>query len=215
MNSKTIKIDTTKPMVALTFDDGPDLEITPQILALLDQYNIKASFFLIGNLLNEETTQLAKKTYQMGHEINNHTMNHPAMSKMSQEEILAETKPLTDLIIQITGEKPKFFRPPYIDVSDTLFETVDMTFICGMGCEDWVPTVSAAQRAESMLNMAKDGAIFLLHDMKGNVATVEALKVVIPKLLEQGYQFVTLTQLFHAKGVAILPEDKNMYSWVG
>lgn len=209
-----MSIDPTKPMIALTFDDGPNLDTTPLVLDLLEEYDVKASFFLIGNNINMNNKKVIERTYELGCDIHNHSMTHSDMTKMSAEEIEKEITTVSNMIENITGEAPKFFRPPYISVNDTMYDTIDLTFICGYGCNDWEVSVTAENRAEKVLSQAKDGAIILLHDSSGNTQTVEALKTIIPSLLEDGYQLVTLTELFEAKGVELSAEDKNLYSLV-
>jgi peptidoglycan/xylan/chitin deacetylase (PgdA/CDA1 family) len=82
-----------------------------------------------------------------------------------------------------------------------MYDNIDLTFICGQGCEDWVPEVTAEQRAERVLAAAEDGQIVLLHDMQWNQNTVEALKTIIPELKKRGYEFVTVPQLFELKNI--------------
>ncbi|MBR6184651.1 MAG: polysaccharide deacetylase family protein [Clostridia bacterium] len=200
----------SQKLVSLTFDDGPNTAITPQVLDILEENGIVASFFLIAASITEESEKVARRAFEMGCEINNHSVTHPFMGKMTQEEIRREIDPCTEAVKRITGRAPRFFRPPFIDVSRTLFDTVDMTFICGVGCEDWVPTVSAEERARRILENPQDGDLFLLHDMPGNVNTVEALKVVIPELKARGFGFATCGQLFDAKGVT--PVRGRLYS---
>ena len=146
----------------------------------------------------------------MGCDIENHTVTHPFMDKLSLEEIRKEVDTCTEKIVAITGEEPKFFRPPFIAVSKEMYDNIDMTFICGAGCEDWVPTVTAEQRAERVLANAEDGQIVLLHDMQWNQFTVDALKTIIPELKKRGYEFVTVTQLFERKNVT--PQRGWLYS---
>ena len=189
------------PIIALTFDDGPNTVITPQVLDILEKEGILASFFLIAQNITPESAAVARRAYDMGCDIENHTLTHPSMDKMSVEEIRKEVQACTDKIIEITGEAPKFFRPPFIAVSQAMYDSIDMTFICGMGCEDWVPDVTAEQRAERVLANAADGQIVLLHDMQWNQATVDALKTIIPELKKRGYDFVTVSQLFEQKNV--------------
>ena len=198
------------PIIALTFDDGPNTVITPQVLDILEKEGIVASFFLIAQNITPESAAVARRAYDMGCDIENHTLTHPFMDKMSAEEINQEVQACTDKIIEITGEAPKFFRPPFIAVSQAMYDNIDMTFICGMGCEDWVPTVTAEQRAERVLANAEDGQIVLLHDMQWNQATVDALKTIIPELKKRGYEFVTVSQLFERKNVT--PQKGWLYS---
>ena len=198
------------PIIALTFDDGPNTVITPQVLDLLEEHGIVASFFLIAQNITPESAEVVRRAKKMGCDIENHTVTHTAMNEMTPEEIRAEVEACTGKIIEITGEAPKFFRPPFIAVSRALYDTVDMTVICGVGCEDWVPAVTAQERAERVLAAAEDGQIVLLHDMEWNQNTVDALKTIIPKLKERGFEFVTVSQLFARKNVA--PKRGWLYS---
>ncbi len=196
--------------IALTFDDGPNTTITPQVLDLLEEHNIVASFFLIAQNITPESALQARRAYDMGCTIENHTVTHRDMSAMSPEEIRKEIRGCTEKIVEITGEEPRFFRPPYIALSQTLFDTVELPFICGSGCEDWVPTVSAEERARRVLANAKDGEIVLLHDMIWNDNTVEALKTIIPELKARGFTFCTIRQIFEDCGVT--PVRNRIYS---
>ena len=198
------------PVIALTFDDGPNTIITPQVLDLLEEYGIVASFFLIAQNITAESAEVVRRAKAMGCDIENHTVTHPFMDRMSVEEIRKEVDGCTEKIVEITGEAPKFFRPPFIAVSKAMYDQIDMTFICGAGCEDWVPTITAEQRAGRVLADAEDGQIVLLHDMQWNQNTVEALKTIIPELKKRGYEFVTVTQLFERKNV--IPKRGWLYS---
>ena len=198
------------PIIALTFDDGPNTEITPQVLDLLEEHGIVASFFLIARNITPESADVVRRAQAMGCDIENHTLTHPFMDKMSAEEIRAEVDACTEKIVEITGRKPAFFRPPFIAVSREMYDTIDMTFICGMGCEDWVPAVTAEERAERVLANAEDGQIVLLHDMQWNQNTVDALKTIIPELKKRGYEFVTVSQIFEKKNVT--PQHGWLYS---
>ncbi len=210
----TYEIDPTKPMIAITFDDGPNLTTTPKVLDVLEEYNVRASFFLVGNNITPAAEEVVKRAYDMGCEIANHSRTHSAMPDFTAEEIKAEIDFTNAKIEAITGEAPLFFRPPYIAVNNTMYETIDLTFICGYGCNDWDNAVTAEMRVTKTLEQAEDGAIILLHDMSGNNATVEALKTIIPALLEEGYQLVTVRELFEAKGVEITGSDTTMYTVV-
>ena len=205
-------IDPNKPVVALTFDDGPNCTTTCEVLDKLEQYGVTATFFLIGDNITPQTETVVKRTYDMGNEIANHSKSHPDMTKLSEEEIRNEVTSVSEQIEAITGETPKFFRPPYILVNDNMYGNIDLTFICGAGCEDWVEDVSAKQRAKTTLDQVADGMIILLHDFEGNSKTVEALDEIIPGLQERGYQFVTVSQLFEIKNVEINGKDKNLYT---
>lgn len=187
--------------IALTFDDGPNTTTTLEVLEKLKKYNVVASFFLIADNITPESTESVKKEIDWGCEIANHSKTHPDMTKMSAAEIKKEIDFCSQKIIEITGKAPAFFRPPFILVNDTMFDNIDLPFICGHGGRDWEPDVDAQTRAELILSDVRDGSIILLHDMPGNDATVEALDIIIPALLAEGYEFVTISDLFKNKGI--------------
>ena len=197
-------------LIALTFDDGPNTTTTNEVLDILEEYNAKASFFLIGDNINSESAVSVKRAYDMGMEIDNHSKTHSNMSKMTPEEIQAEISYVDEKVTEIIGEPTKFFRPPFIDTSDTMYDAIEIPFICGIDCQDYMPNVTAEERAEYILNGAKDGVIVLLHDAAGNSQTVEALKIAMPELVKQGYEFVTLTELFERQGET--PKHHILYS---
>lgn len=190
-----------KKLAALTFDDGPVQGITDKVLDVLDENGVTASFFLIGNNITDTTAPLVKRAHDMGCSIENHSRTHSAMTTSTEQEILDEISYTSDVIERITGDKPQFFRPPYIDYNKKMYDIIDLTFICGYGCEDWLVKVSASERVQRILAQAKPGFIILMHDMQGNVQTVEAIKTIIPELKKQGYEFVTIRNLFKKSGV--------------
>ncbi len=198
------------PVIALTFDDGPNTVITPQVLDILEKEGIVGTFFLIAQNINPESAEMVRRAVSLGCEIENHSVTHPFMDKLSVEEIREEVQTCTDRIVEITGRVPQFFRPPCIAVSQAMYDNIDLTFICGMGCEDWVPTVTAQERIDRVLANAADGQIVLLHDMEWNVNTVEALKTIIPELKKRGYEFATVSQIFKMKNVT--PKRGWLYS---
>lgn len=191
--------------IALTFDDGPNTSITPQVLSLLEEHDIPASFFLIGQNITDESAPMVLRALSLGCDIENHSLTHRPMDAMSAEEIHHEIDACTRRIIEVTGIPPRFFRPPYIAVSPLLFREVPLTFICGIGCNDWIPEVSAQERAARVLSDPKDGDLFLLHDSLGNVNTVEALHTIIPELKRRGFRFVTCRQLFNENNITPVP----------
>lgn len=206
------ELDPSKPTIAITFDDGPNATTTMEILDVLEKYQVRASFFLIGTNINDESAKSVKRAYDLGCDIENHSKTHSYMDKMTADEIKDEVAYLNDKVKEITGTTPKFFRPPYIAVNNTMYDNIDMTFISGYGCNDWEDRVTAEYRAKYLEKKAADGVIFLLHDAEGNSKTVEALDKAIPILLEKGFQFATISELFELKGVEISGTDTNIYS---
>ena len=199
-------------LVALTFDDGPTIGITDQVLDVLQENGVVASFFLIGHQITDETRYLVKRAHDMGCSIENHSKTHQSMPKQSRQEIVEEIQYTTDLIEEITGEKPEFFRPPFIDYDQKMYDLIDLGFICGYGCEDWLPSVTVQERIDRVLHDANPGFIILLHDMTDNTNTVEAIKTIIPELKKQGYEFVTVRDLFQKSGIK--PQRNVIYMGV-
>ena len=206
------EIDPSKPVIALTFDDGPNTTTTNQVLDLLQKYKVRASFFLIGDNITDASAEVVKRAYDMGCEIENHSKTHSYMNEMDAEDIIAEVQYVSDKVEEITGEPTLFFRPPYIAVNGVMYDSIDMPFINGVGCNDWDPAISVEARIKRIQRQARDGLIILLHDAEGNDMTVEALDTIIPSLLDEGYQFVTVKELFEVKGVEISGDDTNLYT---
>ena len=192
---------TDEKLIALTFDDGPNLSATPLVLDKLEKHGIVGSFFIIADSVTAESVEQMKRAHAMGCEICNHSKTHSFMDKLSAEEIRSEIEYTSDLIEKTVGYRPRFFRPPYIAVNQTLFDNVGLPFICGKGCNDWELDVPADYREKTVLAQSEDGDIVLLHDMENNFNTVEALDGIIDGLKERGFRFVTVSELFEKKGV--------------
>jgi peptidoglycan-N-acetylglucosamine deacetylase len=205
----------TKPLdkiCALTFDDGPNMTVTPLMLDVLESFSAPATFFVVGKNINEENSAVMRRAVSLGCEIANHSWTHSRMSEQDDETVRDEIERTSVAIEAAVGKRPSFFRPPYFNTSEALFRLAGMPLIGGTGCLDWEADVPAERRAGMIVNQAQDGSIFLLHDFEGNEATVTALKSILPALEDKGFSFVTMTDLFRMKGVAIEPSDKLWYS---
>ena len=198
--------------LALSFDDGPNLTTESKMLDLLEKHKVPATFFVIGNNINDETAQNMRRAVKQGCEIGNHSLTHSMMSQMDEQQVKDEIEATSALIEKIVGERPKFFRPPYINVKPEMYDWIDLTFICGKGCQDWEADVDKDARREGILANAEPGAIYLLHDFEGNEATVEALDEAIPVLKKQGYTFVTVEELFEK--LDCTPDGHTLYNVV-
>ncbi len=198
-------------LIALSFDDGPSLGSTNALLDYFEEMGIVGTFFVIGNNINDETAEVMKRAYEMGCEIGNHSKSHQQMGNMIPPTLEEEINYVQDLVEQYVGVEPVLFRPPFLNVSQTMHDTIDLTFIFGHDSLDWTG-ISAEERAQNVLNFAADGVIVLMHDGWDNYETVEAVKLIVPELLAEGYKFVTISELFEAKGVTI--DHNKMYSEV-
>jgi peptidoglycan/xylan/chitin deacetylase (PgdA/CDA1 family) len=188
-------------LVALTFDDGPNNKTTVEVLDKLEEYGVVATFFLIGQNITKDIKPVMERQLELGCELASHSWSHKYMNAMKPAEIKKEISDTNNKIKEMVGVTPKFFRPPYIAVSTTMYDNISLPFICGIMANDWTANVSAQDRYNGILKQVQDGSIILLHDFYGNDNTVEALDLLIPELQRQGYVFVTLSQLFEYKGV--------------
>ncbi|WP_423198610.1 glycoside hydrolase family 11 protein [Clostridium cellulovorans] len=197
----TTSEDPNKKLVALTFDDGPSSQ-TGLVLDKLKKYNAKATFMVIGNKISSADA-IMKRIVSEGHEIGNHGWSYDSMANMSASQITQEINQCNSAIKQYTGSDPKFFRPANLATSQTLFQTVKLPFVQGVIAQDWngASATTAEARAQLVLNGTQDGSIVLMHcTQPGYHPTPEALDIIIPQLQQQGYSFVTLSDLFKLKG---------------
>lgn len=202
--------------ISLTFDDGPNLgddHTMNDMLDLLEKNDVVGSFFLIGNKINDENAKVIKRAFDMGCDIENHSWTHPAMPELTKEEMIEEYEKCDQAIIKITGKKPEFFRPPYIAVNDLMHQVIPTPFIQGHGCKDWELEVSAEERIKLLEEGTKDGVLYLLHVMEGNINTLKALEYLIPKLKKEGYTFVTVPEMFRIKGISFQGHTGKLYTY--
>ena len=184
--------------IALTFDDGPHPRYTPQILDILDEYGIKATFFIIGINASYYPDTVAE-VVRRGHEIGNHTYTHPHVSKVNSDSLKREIEQCESVIYELTDQKTKLFRPPegMIDTDvRTVIHSLDYKVILwDIDTRDWAQT-PADKIAENVVQHVSSGDIILMHDyVSYNSPTPEALRIFIPKLINMGYKFVVVSEL--------------------
>ncbi|KNY25430.1 glycosyl hydrolase family 8 [Pseudobacteroides cellulosolvens] len=195
-------------LIALTFDDGPDNTKTARVLDKLDKYKVPATFMMIGQNISSGTANIIKRVVSSGHEIGNHSWDYSSMNNMSSTQVKDYISRTNAAISQYAGVTPKFFRAPNLAYSQTMYDAIDLTFVQGVTCNDWVQSSSATDRANAVIAGAKDGTIILMHDNQPDPhPTPEALDIIIPRLQSQGYEFVTLSELFQRKGVTLRAND--------
>ncbi len=198
--------------VALTFDDGPNTTIMVEILDILAEEDVKATFYLIGSNITFVTEDVVKRAYEEGHELGNHSQSHKSMDTMDAETIAQEIELVQKKVESLVGERPATFRPPYIAISKLMHDTIDLPFIVGIDTRDWDSTVTAQDRYNNVIGNAQDGAIFLMHCFPGNTETVKILPAIIQELKAQGYGFATVSELFEMQGVTYEAHDGVRYS---
>ena len=193
---KKAQAEKNKKVVALTFDDGPDGNTTPQALDILAKYKIKATFFVQGkNIAGNEA--ILKRMQSEGHEVGNHSWNHPILTKLSLEDAKKQLTDTEDAITKVLGKSSKLMRPPYGAISDDIRNSLDLSFIMwDVDSLDWKSKNEAAILTE-IQHQTSDGAIILMHDI--HQPSVNSLPKVIEYLQEQGYSFVTVSELLNTR----------------
>jgi peptidoglycan/xylan/chitin deacetylase (PgdA/CDA1 family) len=195
---------TTEKVVALTFDDGPSKEYTPQFLTVFKKYNAKVTFFVCGGWV-KVNPDILKMEYAAGHEIANHTYTHPLLSKMSEGAIIRELTRTSDIIDKTIHVYPIVMRPPFGASSPAVnsavaklgFHKVTWTFL--VNDYDYKKTTSDRIASQIIAN-AHPGAILVMHDGNGNrQKTLDALPKIIETLRDRGYRFVTVAEILHVK----------------
>lgn len=192
-------VDGNKKMVALTFDDGPS-PYTPLVLDTLEKYNAVATFFVVGNRCSTYSSYL-KREYALGCEIGTHTYDHAWLNRLSADGVKEEIKKGSDAIIREIGVAPTLMRPPGGCVNDTVRENVGLPMIMwSVDTRDW-ETRSTPTTITRVVDGAYDGAIILIHDL--HQSTAIASQTFIPKLIENGYQLVTVSEMAELRGVTM------------
>ena len=193
---KKAQAEKNKKVVALTFDDGPDGNTTPQALDILAKYKIKATFFVQGkNIAGNES--ILKRMQSEGHEVGNHSWNHPILTKLSLEDAKKQLTDTEDAITKVLGKSSKLMRPPYGAISDDIRNSLDLSFIMwNVDSLDWKSKNEAAILTE-IQHQTSDGSIILMHDI--HQPSVNSLPKVIEYLQGQGYSFVTVSELLNTR----------------
>lgn len=189
-------------LIALTFDDGPDKDFTPQVLDILKNNDVKATFFVVGENVGWNP-EILKREYEEGHEIGNHTFTHINVSKKGYEDIYKEINDTQQAVKKVIGKEPTLFRPPYRALSKNMCSIVkqkDMNVVLWSNLDprDWSnPGVNYI--VNTITTKVDNGTIILLHDYNNlrnkRSQTIQALEIIIPKLKAMGYNFVTVSEL--------------------
>lgn len=193
-------------LIALTFDDGPSHN-TSKLLDILNKYQVKATFFLVGTNIKKEES-VVKKMDSYGMEIGNHTYSHRVLSRLSTENIKLEVDKTNDLIYNITGKYPTIFRPSYGQSSKKIRNASNMPIIIwNIDTLDW-KYHSSNRIVNSVLAKVKEGDIILMHDLY--TSSINAVDKLIPELLERGYMPVTISELFYYHNIEL--QEGKVYS---
>lgn len=177
--------------IALTFDDGPDPVLTPQILDILKRHNVQATFFVMGRHVSGNEA-LLKRMHAEGHEIGNHSWNHPYFTRISLDQVREEVTSTQAAVAKAGVPAPQLFRPPYGDVNDAVLAQIPLTVVrWNIDPEDWHP-----KKRDNMLGhmaaFAKPGGVVVMHDTEAT--TAERLESLLLQLESQSFKVVTVSE---------------------
>lgn len=198
-----VEVKGERKVIALTFDAAWGADKTQGIIDTMKKYDAKGTFFLVGFWLDKFEKE-TKAIAEAGFDIGNHSRNHLNMPKLSDDEIRAEIEYVNDRVNELTGIKPTYFRAPFGDYSDRLMSAIEELDMVGVQLSidslDW-KGLSAKEIFNRVVPKAKSGDIVLFHNNSDHV--LDALPLVLSALKEQGFEFVTLSELVATEGYTI------------
>ena len=201
-------VDPSKPMIALTFDDGPGYnDASDRILDVLEKYHVRATFFMVGKNAQDHPKNLKRKL-ELGCELGNHTWDHNHYGKNVTKE---DIKKCSDAINKVTGQNPTCFRSPGGNTTELIrneCKAEGMTlYYWSLDTQDWKYR-NASHVYDAVMNHVEDGDIILMHEIYDS--TADAVEKMVPQLIKKGYQLVTCEELIYAK-TGKMPEAGTQY----
>lgn len=207
LKSRKQKIDPKKPMIALTFDDGPG-KYTDTLLNELDKYDARATFFMLGENA-KKYPELIEKMEKIGCEIGNHSTTHANLVKLDDNGVKQEIETTQEAVAEAVGYGATVLRPPYGSVDERVKGMANLPVIMwSLDTLDWKKK-DAAKITNYVLNYVGDGDIVLMHDIHS--FSVESALTLIPQLIERGYQLVTVSELAEARGIEMNNGEKYFH----
>lgn len=184
--------DNYSKVVALTFDDGPS-NYTDEILDVLEKYNVTATFFVVGTNLNTKYNNTMARLIKLGNEVGIHGYSHKEFTKIKQSKVVEEIE-YTNKLLKGFNIEAKYIRPPYGSINNKLKKIIEYPIILwNVDTLDW-KYKDALKIYNNSIDDIHDGSIILMHDHY--LSSVKALDLIIPKLQEDGYKIVNITELF-------------------
>jgi peptidoglycan-N-acetylglucosamine deacetylase len=182
--------------IAITFDDGPNAELTPKLLDMLKERGIKATFFVVGKNVEEYPGIVARMATE-GHEVANHSWSHPALTKLGVESFRKQIENTNEAIAKATGKRPVLMRPPYGATSVSLNKRLNEQFglkviLWSVDPLDWKYR-NSNRVYNAIIQNTRPGSIILAHDI--HATTVAAMPATLDALLAKGYKFATVSEL--------------------
>ena len=200
-NIPVYSVDTSEKKIAISFDAAWGAEKTSRIMDILEERDIKTTFFLVGFWIDAYPDKV-EEIAQRGHEIGNHSSTHPKMSTLSKEQMLMEVNDCSDKIEALTGSRPTLFRPPYGDYNDSVVSTLrsngSEVIQWSVDSLDW-KNLGVQPMIDKVVKNIKPGSIVLFHNNSDYI--IEALPTILDTLIKDGYEIVPVS--------ALLPEGNT------
>ncbi len=196
--------------IALSFDAAWGADLTDSILSILEKYNVKTTFFVVGKWA-EQYPDKVKALSDAGHEVENHSYGHPHMTNMSKEDMINELERCNAKIEEITGKHPTLLRPPYGDYNNAVIEAAEQ---CSMHTIQWSVDsldwkgISADDIVKRVVPKVTDGSIVLFHNAGEH--TPEALPAILESLISEGYEIVPVSELIYTENYTVDPTGKQI-----
>lgn len=203
----SVRVD--QPVIAVTFDDGPSAALTPRLLDILKQRGVRATFFVLGQLVQDHP-EIVRRAVDEGHEIGNHSWDHKALNRLAEGGLRHELADTSEVISKVTGRPVTLMRPPYGATNPRLNKAIEKEYgmkviLWSVDPLDWKDR--KAQLVEQrILKETQPGAVILAHDI--HPSTIEAMPATLDALLAKGYKFVTVSELLRMESMQPAPPAK-------
>ena len=185
------------PVIALTFDDGPYPKVTGHILDVLEKNGVCATFFVLGSRIEGHEDMLTRMD-ELGCEIGNHSFSHADLTRLSKADCQRELSDTDAEIRRVTGHEASVVRPPYGYYNKTVRSAAGRPLILWtVDTNDWRGK-APGEIADYVIQQAKEGSVILMHDQQ--TQTADAMEMIIPTLIEEGFRFVTVSELIGLTG---------------
>lgn len=202
-------VEKEEKVISISFDAAWGNEYTTDLLNILKKYDIKTTFFLVGDWV-DKYPESVKEIYDAGHDVSNHSNTHPHMPQLSSDKMVSEIQSCNDKIEKITGKRPILFRPPYGDYNNAVIDAVKNS---NMYCIQWdVDSLdwkdpSPEDMKKRVVNKIKPGSIVLFHNGAKN--TPKALPMTIEAILSEGYKIVPISEIIHTGNYTLDHEGRQ------
>lgn len=201
------EIDASKPMVALTFDDGPSPQATSQILDVLEKYNVVATFFDLGTCM-EKYPEITKREETIGCEVESHTYSHQNLNILTKEQVEEDISKAKEVYKNVLGHELQLIRPPYGNANNIVKHVTNCPLInWDIDSLDWESKNVNSILTEIRKYSDYDGRVILMHSIY--TSTAEAVDILIPELISKGYQLVTIAEMVKYKNLNL--QTGNVY----